>query len=281
VQALLLQAENVPASDDDCVQREKPASMLQAGVASTLSIRRPTRRAAAVQAQRALARQIESTMHGDDETAGAQEDVEQNSNAAAQGDAPAGSTIHDDDAISKDDGNADTETDQAAGNSRKRSRPCPLAKRGRLHAPGTYVYDEVEAACECGQYSCGAALMPFGHVLEGVVYCNAALTCAAPIESTLYGMNKTAFKLPLVHFERGVCSICGVEKISDDARKEQGCSGNSVKSWAAYPLCLVCVAQGLQATAMHKTKAQRKRNVRAQKRALPMSRAGDESEESE
>ena len=64
---------------------------------------------------------------------------------------------------------------------RKRGRPRTVAKKqGRLHAPGTYVYDQVEAACQNEQYTCGAVLMPAGHTLEAHLYCNEALTCVAP-----------------------------------------------------------------------------------------------------
>jgi hypothetical protein len=45
---------------------------------------------------------------------------------------------------------------------RKRSQTAARKRSGPLHAPGTYVYDEVEAACSDGQYTCGSVLMPAG-----------------------------------------------------------------------------------------------------------------------
>jgi hypothetical protein len=52
----------------------------------------------------------------------------------------------------------------ATQSSRKHAHSCMLAmdraKKCLLHGPGAFVYDEVEAACESGQYSCGAVLMP-------------------------------------------------------------------------------------------------------------------------
>jgi hypothetical protein len=59
-------------------------------------------------------------------------------------------------------------------NKHKRGRPplakraCPAGNAGRAsaHRPGTYVYDEVQAACDSGLYTCGTVLMPAGHALD-------------------------------------------------------------------------------------------------------------------
>jgi hypothetical protein len=89
------------------------------------------------------------------------------------------------------------------------------------------VYDVVQAA---------------GHALNPATYCNAALTCAAPVESTLNNMSASATSQPLVNFKEGLCSICVIEQVSDEELKEHGCSGNHAKKWAACPLCIVCCA---------------------------------------
>jgi hypothetical protein len=174
----------------------------------------------------------------------------------------------------EDAGIADAANGAAATqSSRKHAHSCMLAmdraKKCSLHGPGAFVYDEVEAACESGQYSCGAVLMPPGHQLDSEVYCNVALTCAAPVETTLYGMSKSAISLPLVQFNQGLCSVCGVEQVPGDALKQQGCSGNTAKSWSVYPLCEACAVQGIEATSVRKTKAKSKRSARAKKRARP------------
>jgi hypothetical protein len=74
--------------------------------------------------------------------------------------------------------------------------------------------------------------MPPGHISSSEVYCNVALTCAAPVEPTLYRMSKSAISLPLVQFNKGLCSVFGVEQVLDDALKQQGCSGNIAKGWS-------------------------------------------------
>jgi hypothetical protein len=135
-------------------------------------------------------------------------------------------------------------------NKRKCGRPtlakraCPAGNAGRAsaHGPGTYVYDEVQAACDSGLYTCGAVLMPAGHALDPATYCTVALTCAAPVESILYNMGASAMNQPLVHFSKGVCSVCGIEQVSDEELKEQGCSGNHAKKWAVCPLWVGCAA---------------------------------------
>jgi hypothetical protein len=69
--------------------------------------------------------------------------------------------------------------------------------------------------------------MPAGHALDPATYCNVALTCAAPVESILYNMG--AMNQPLVHFGKGLCSVCGIEQVWYEELKEQGCSGNHAK----------------------------------------------------
>jgi hypothetical protein len=160
-------------------------------------------------------------------------------------------------------------------NQRKRGRPplakraCPAGNVGRasVHGPGTSVYDEVQAACDSGLYTWGAVLMPAGHALDPATYCNVALTCAAPVESILYNMGASAMNQPLLHFSKGLCSVCGIEQVSGEELKEQGCSGNDAKKWAACPLCVGCAAQGFKASSVRKTRMQSKRVVRGQERA--------------
>jgi hypothetical protein len=74
-----------------------------------------------------------------------------------------------------------------------------------------------------------------------------------------------------VEFSKGLCSICGIEQVSDEDLKEQGCSGNHAKQWALCPLCFGCAAQGFKASSVRKTRAQCKRIVRGQKRARAVS----------
>jgi hypothetical protein len=132
------------------------------------------------------------------------------------------------DAIAETDASADEEADAGAdadpraalppggASKRKRGRPR-VAKRARpagkagcasAHGPGTYVYDVVQAACHGGLCTCGAVLMSAGHALDPATYCNAALTCAATVESTLNNMSASAMSQPLVNFRQGLCSIC-------------------------------------------------------------------------
>jgi hypothetical protein len=67
----------------------------------------------------------------------------------------------------------------------KRARPAGKAGRASAHGPGTYVYTEVQAARDSGLYTCSTVLTPAGHALDPAIYCNVALTCVAPVESTL------------------------------------------------------------------------------------------------
>jgi hypothetical protein len=156
----------------------------------------------------------------------------------------------------------------------KRARPAGKAGRASAHGPGTYVYDEVQAACDSGLHTCGAVLMPAGHALDPAIYCIVALTCIAPVESTLYNTSASAMKQPLMEFRKDMCSICGIEQVSDEELIEQGCSGNCAKKWAACPMCFGCVAQGFKASFVRKTRTQSKRIVRGQKcaRVVPAPR---------
>jgi hypothetical protein len=163
------------------------------------------------------------------------------------------------------------------GGASKRKRGCPrVAKRGRAsaHGPGTYVYDEVQAARDSALYTCGAVLTPAGHALNPAIHCNVALTCVALVESTLYNMSASAMKQPLVEFSKGLFSIFGMEQVSDEELKEQGYSGNRAKKWAACPLCVGCAAQGFKASSVRKTRTQSKRIAREQNcaRAVPAPR---------
>jgi hypothetical protein len=124
----------------------------------------------------------------------------------------------------------------------------------------------VQAACDSGLYTCGAVLTPAGHALDPAIYCDVALTCVAPVESTLFNMSASAMQ-PLVEFSKGLYSICGIEEESDEELREQGCSGNCAKKWAACPLCVGCAEQGFKACSLRKTKTQSKRIIQGQERA--------------
>ena len=47
------------------------------------------------------------------------------------------------------------------------------------------MLDEVHPPCNNDPYTCGASLMPDGHLLATLVYCNETLTCATAIERML------------------------------------------------------------------------------------------------
>jgi hypothetical protein len=134
----------------------------------------------------------------------------------------------------------------------KQACPAGIAGCASAHGPGTSVYDEVQAACNSGLYTCGAVLMPAGHALDPATYCNVALTCAAPVESILHNMGASAMNQPLLHFSKGLCSVCGIEQVSDEVLKEQGCSGNLAKKWAVFQLCVGGAAQGFKASSVRK-----------------------------
>lgn len=122
--------------------------------------------------------------------------------------------------------------------------------------------------------------MPAGHVLEEI-YCSEVLTCAAPVETTLYGGSTSALNLPLVDFSKGVCSICGIVEVSAAARKEQKCRGDKPSNWDAFPLCDKCAARGFVAEPVRTTQAQAKQAARARKHArAPAERAAAHARES-
>jgi hypothetical protein len=78
-------------------------------------------------------------------------------------------------------------------------------------------------------------------------------------------MSKSAISLPLVQFNKGLCSVCGIEQVLDDAWKQQGCSGKTAKGCSVYPLCEASAVRGFEAASVRKTKAQSKRSVLAKK----------------
>jgi hypothetical protein len=77
-----------------------------------------------------------------------------------------------------------------------------------------------------------------------------------------------------MEFSEGLCSIWGIEQVSDEELKEQGCSANLAKKRAACPSCGGCAAQGFKGTSVRKTRIQSKRIVRGQTcaRAVPVPR---------
>jgi hypothetical protein len=46
----------------------------------------------------------------------------------------------------------------------------------------------------------------------------------SPCEPTLYMMSKSATSLPLVQFNKGLCSVCVVVQVLDNVFKQQACS---------------------------------------------------------
>jgi hypothetical protein len=82
-------------------------------------------------------------------------------------------------------------------------------------------------------------------------------------------MSKSAINLPLVHFNKGLSSVCGVNQVPNDVLKQQGCCGNTAKSWSVYPFCEACAVRGFETTSVRQTNcAKSKRSARAKKRAL-------------
>jgi hypothetical protein len=66
-------------------------------------------------------------------------------------------------------------------NSRKQQRMELLASEPEVVAD-LADYDQVEAACESGQYSCGAVLMPHGHFGQrGLLQCSPDMRSASGI----------------------------------------------------------------------------------------------------
>ena len=127
---------------------------------------------------------------------------------------------------------------------------------------------------ESDEDTCGASLMPDGHRLADKVYCNESLSCAAPVETTLYNCSASVLKSTLVQFDKGLCSLCGLVQLTKTQRKEQGCKGDVQGKWSQnYPRCDSCAAQGLTAASVHKTKAASQASVRAGKRKAATSTA--------
>jgi hypothetical protein len=114
-----------------------------------------------------------------------------------------------------------------AGQLRSRAqRAASLARSAR--AASTYVHDELAAACDDHQYTCGASLMPDGHQLAAHVYCNEGRICAAALERALYSVSVSTLKYYMVDFDKSLCSMSGTEQLSKAQRIQQGCSGDVV-----------------------------------------------------
>ena len=92
---------------------------------------------------------------------------------------------------------------RCAAPSARSAETCPPRKQ-QSHAfgPGKFVYDELGEACGNDQYTCGAVLLSDGHMLAADFYCNALLTCAAPVKSKLYNLISSALKQPFVNFQK-------------------------------------------------------------------------------
>ena len=109
--------------------------------------------------------------------------------------------------------------------------------------------------------------MSYGHLLAKLVYCNETLTCATAIERTLFNCSASTISAPPVHFEKGLCSVCGIEKLSKQRRVQQGCKGDASGKWTKrLPICVSYEAKGLLPGLVSKTKAAAASAVRAGKR---------------
>jgi hypothetical protein len=205
--ATLLQAgagDAAASNDGGCAERGRLASDQQAAAASTRSLwQRPQRvdaskaqSVAVLQAARDMLLDYQLGMSSDAlPDASAISDADAELKLSAYSNSNAREFAHGANADPEAAGVADTSATPVAGgaaatqSSRQSAHSWVLAmhraKKGAFHGPGANVYDEVEAACESSQYSCGALLMPPGHRLDGQVYCNVALTCATPVETTL------------------------------------------------------------------------------------------------
>jgi hypothetical protein len=166
------------------------------GAPSKHATRRRSQRAAAAAGSASM---VQDTTDSDSPQTASESDVAQDD---ADLDAHTDSVS---DAIAERDASADEEADAGAdayaraalppggASKRKRDRPRvaqrtrPAGKAGRASVHGPGAYDVVQAACNSGLYTCGAGLMPAGHALDPATYRNAALTCAAPVES-IYNM---------------------------------------------------------------------------------------------
>ena len=62
-------------------------------------------------------------------------------------------------------------------------------------------------------------------------------------------------------------SVCGIEKLSEQQRVEQGCKGDAPGKWTKrLPICVSCEAKGLVPTPVSKTRAAAASVARAGKR---------------
>ena len=167
-----------------------------------------------------------------------------------------------------------------AGHPRKRAlrtETCPPRKQSCAFGPGKFVYDELGEAYGKDQYTCGAVLSSDWHMLAADFYSNALLTCAAPVESTLYNLSSSALKQPFVNFQKSTCCICGVVYFSNAHCRDQGCPGTTVKQWRAFPLCGGCTDKGFKPLTVSSTKGQSAQRACGQKRSLP-AKAADPDE---
>lgn len=173
-------------------------------------------------------------------------------------------------------GASDAAEPEAASGSAVCNVPPVAASSGRgLRRPrqqqrsvqgGTYVWDEVSQACTNDQYTCGSRLMPVGHSLEFAVYCSESLTCDTHLERTLYSCTASVLRAELVDFDKSLCSVCGLEQLTKQQRKQQGCSGDAVAKWSCFPVCEDCSAQGAVPAMVRKSKVAASSAVRNAKR---------------
>ena len=159
-------------------------------------------------------------------------------------------------------------TDSGAPAARS-AETCQPRKQSRAFGAGKFVYAELGEACGNDQYTFGAVLLSDGHMLAADFYCNAHLTCAAPVKSTLYNLSSSALKQPFVNFQKSTCCICGVAQLSNSHCRDQGCTGGTVKQWRTYPLCSGCADKGFKPLSVSSTKGQSAQRARGQKRSLP------------
>jgi hypothetical protein len=91
-------------------------------------------------------------------------------------------------------------------------------------------------------YACGASLFPAEHTLSKWLFCNTQLSCARPIETTLYSISPSTAKV--IDFDKNICSACGRESVPNAVCKEQGCLRGAPRHWSMFPLCQSCAAGG-------------------------------------
>ena len=117
--------------------------------------------------------------------------------------------------------------------------------------------------------------MPDGHLLVKLLYCNETLTCATAIERTLFNCSTSTISTPLAHFVKGLCSVCGIEKLSKQQRVEQGCKGDAPGKWTKrLPICASCEANGLVPAHVSKIKAAAALMLHARKRKAARTTGG-------